>query len=419
MKNKIIKTELVNWKEIVPFQPDSIKKQTPEQKEKLKRSLLKNGFVSPLSVWQKGKKIYAIDCHMRLRALNELEAEGHKIPEKMTASFLKIKDEKEAKKYVLVFNSHYGKMKGDILGDWVSDLNIDDLNLEIDIPEINLDNILQKEIVEDEAPPIPEKPRSKLGDLYEIGQHRVLCGDSQTDIDKALRGEKIDMVFTDPPYGVSIGDKHKLINKKTGSRSIEKDIKNDNIGLSELKEILVNVFKNIKLYSSNECTYYSTSLQGGDLMMMMMMMKESGLQVRHVIIWVKNSPTFSLGRLDYDYKHEPILYTWNKSHKFYGNGEQKSSVWNYDKPLKNDLHPTMKPVKLIVNAILNSSLKDMIIFDPFLGSGSTLIACEQTNRKCYGIEIDPHYIDVIIQRWVNFTGIEKIKKNGKEIIWSK
>lgn len=135
------------------------------------------------------------------------------------------------------------------------------------------------------------------------------------------------------------------------------------------------------------------------------------------MIWVKNQQAFSFGRLDYEYKHEPILYTWNKKHKFYGKGEFKSSIWPIDRPRKNDLHPTMKPVRLIVNAINNSSLENMFICDCFLGSGSTLIACEQTQRQCFGMEIEPAYIDVIIQRYKNLMKSQnkpyRIKKNGK------
>ena len=123
-----------------------------------------------------------------------------------------------------------------------------------------------------------------------------------------------------------------------------------------------------------------------------------------MLIWAKNNHV--LGRTDYNYKHEPILFGWVDVHDFYGNGDQKFSVWNVDKPLKNDLHPTMKPVELIVNALMNSTKKENICLDLFGGSGSTLIACEKTGRKCRMMEIDPHYCDVIVRRWEEFTGME-------------
>jgi len=122
-----------------------------------------------------------------------------------------------------------------------------------------------------------------------------------------------------------------------------------------------------------------------------------------MLVWVKSSMV--IGRMDYQNQHEFILYGWNGRHKWFSDRKQ-TTVWNFEKPTSSKLHPTMKPVELIVNAINNSSKKDMIVYDCFLGSGSTLIACEKTNRKCYGIEIDPHYCDVIIKRWEEYTGRE-------------
>ena len=146
------------------------------------------------------------------------------------------------------------------------------------------------------------------------------------------------------------------------------------------------------------------------MMMMMMMMKENW-QIKHELIWVKSSPVFSMGRLDYDYQHEPILFGWKKKHNFYGKGKFLKSIWEIPKPSKSDLHPTMKPIELIENALLNSSVNDNIVVDIFLGSGSTLIACEKTGRVCYGMEIDPHYCSVIIERYKKWCA-----DNGRECI---
>ena len=148
--------------------------------------------------------------------------------------------------------------------------------------------------------------------------------------------------------------------------------------------------------------------------MMMMMMKEAGLPVRHVLIWKKNAPTFSMGRLDYDYQHEPILLTWNKKHKFYGGGQHKTSVWDIPKPMKAKEHPTMKPVALVENALLNNSAVDNIVIDWYLGSGTTMVAAHQLNRKCYGMEIDPKYCQVIIDRMLKLDPDLIIKKNGQD-----
>lgn len=171
-------------------------------------------------------------------------------------------------------------------------------------------------------------------------------------------------------------------------------------------------FVNMRDVAKDCCNIYVTMPQGGShMMMMMMMMISAAWQVKHELIWVKNQPTFSMGRLDYDYQHEPICYGWNKSHIFYGKGEQNKSIWHYDKPRESKLHPTMKPIPLVCNAILNSSKRDDIILDAFGGSGTTLIACEQTGRKARLMEFDPKYVDVIIARWESFTNKKAIKIN--------
>lgn len=162
----------------------------------------------------------------------------------------------------------------------------------------------------------------------------------------------------------------------------------------------------------DDAVYFVTSPQGGSLGLMMMMMKDAGLPVRHVLMWMKNSATFSLGRLDYDYQHEPIFYTWTKSHHNYRCGENRTTVWKYDKPRKCDVHPTMKPVELVANAIIDGTKEGDVVLDAFGGSGTTMIAAEQLGRKSRLMELDPHYIDVIIARWENFTGKKAVLLNG-------
>jgi DNA modification methylase len=137
-------------------------------------------------------------------------------------------------------------------------------------------------------------------------------------------------------------------------------------------------------------------------------MRDIGLPIKHVLIWVKNKATFTMGRLDYEYQHEPILFTWNKTHKRIGEGKFKTSCWFYNTPLANDIHPSMKPIGLVENAILNSSEVGDIIVDPFCGSGTSIIAAEETGRKCYGMEIDPYFVDAIIRRWQDHTGCDAV-----------
>ena len=138
--------------------------------------------------------------------------------------------------------------------------------------------------------------------------------------------------------------------------------------------------------------------------MMMMMMQESCLEVRHILNWIKSAPTFSMGRLDYDYQHEPILFTWGKKHKKIMAGQFKTSLWECDKPRACDFHPTMKPVELYINAILNHTDKGDIVYEPFSGSGTSILACETTGRSCRAVEIDPQYVAVALERWSKMTG---------------
>lgn len=286
----------------------------------------------------------------------------------------------------------------------------------------------------DAVPAIEEEPKSKRGEIYICGEHRLMCGDatSEDDADALMDGESAAFVFTDPPYGVAIGDKNKLLNAMNGSKSIEQNIKGDTLSTDALYNMLVKAFANVREHCASDASYYVSSPQNGELgLMMMMMMRDAGLAVRHMLIWVKSSPCFSLGRLDYDYRHEPIFYTWTKSHDFHGDYsntviddtkplekmskaelkelvhalQQKSetSVIYCDKPTKSNLHPTMKPVALVARFLRNSSHRGGVVLDAFGGSGTTMIACEQLGRKCRMMELDPHYCDVIRRRWAEFV----------------
>jgi site-specific DNA-methyltransferase (adenine-specific) len=241
-----------------------------------------------------------------------------------------------------------------------------------------------------------------------------MCSDSTKieDVEKLMNGEKADMVFTDPPYGVNYAKKNEFLNTISPANRIQKDIENDTMSLDETSDFICQCFVNLRLSLAEKSSYYITAPQGGDLLLMMMKtMQKADIPLRHMLIWVKNNHV--LGRTDYNYKHEPILFGWVNTHNFYGKGEFKFSTWEIDKPLKNDLHPTMKPVALIVNACLNSTLEGDKVLDLFGGSGSTLIACEQTNRKCYIMELDERYATIILDRWEKLTGKKGEKTNGE------
>ncbi len=254
--------------------------------------------------------------------------------------------------------------------------------------------------VPDDAP-----TRCKVGEVWRLGNHRMMCADStdQASFGQLLGEERVDLFFTDPPYGVSYADKNAFLNAFAKGNAVQERILNDHMKPEEMNEFWFKVLQNMHSFSTDQCSYYICSPQGGDLMMMMSIIR-ANWQLKHMLIWVKNNHV--LGRCDYNYKHEPILFGWKEggTHDFVGGGRCKTSVWDFNKPTKNDLHPTMKPVELCEEAILNSSRIGQIVCDPFLGSGSTLIAAEKAGRRCYGLELDPKYADVVLARWEKFTG---------------
>ena len=259
---------------------------------------------------------------------------------------------------------------------------------------------INTEVLDEDVPEVPTEPISKFGDIFEFGSHRLMCGDS-TDSEqvKKLMGDEIaNMVFTDPPYNVDYG-------------SDERKIENDNLG-SEFPQFLEKVIKNIFSFSSGAIYICMSSSEIDSLQSTF---KRLGGHWSTFIIWAKD--TFTLGRSDYHRQYEPILYGWKEgvSHYFCGDRSQ-GDVWEFAKPKKNDVHPTMKPVELCQRAVLNSSKPNDIVLDLFGGSGSTLIACEQTNRRCRMMEFEPKYCDVILKRFLALNPNAKILRNGEKFI---
>lgn len=375
----------------------------PEDFNRLKRQIQKHDQFKPVIITPNGE---VIGGNMRLKAYKELGITD------IWVSVVDPKTEAEKIGLALADNDRAGYYLEDELDDIIAntpDLELGDYHVEFG-DTISLADFAQRneEVEEDEfdvEENLPDEPVSKLGDIYQLGRHRLMCGDSTQigDVSELMNGNLSDLVFTDPPYGVSYADKNAALNAIGRGNLIQTPIENDHKSVEEMYSIWLEVFKNMITASKDGFSYYVCSPQGGELMMMMMMaLKESGVQVKHTIIWVKNN--IVIGRADYHYKHEPILYGWGKgSHTFYG-GRDQSSVWDFNKPMKSDLHPTMKPIELVAKAVSNSSKSGDIILDLFGGSGSTLIACEQLDRTCYMMELDPRYIDVIIKRWEQFTG---------------
>lgn len=385
---------------MIKFDKRNYRKHNDRNKELIKKSLEECGAGRSIVIDNDNEIIAGNGIYEQAQALNipvkVIETDGSELVV-VKRTDLNTDDEKR-KKLAVMDNSTSDSSEFDL--ELLSvDFEVPELkDMGIDVPDVEIE---EKEVVEDEVPEEVET-RCKRGDIWKLGEHRLMCGDSTciTDVEKLMNGEKADLLFTDPPYGVSYEKKTKEVLK---SKSYTK-IQNDDLTLDQFQDFLYDVFTNAFSCLKDTASYYVFSCQGGDQeMMMMMMMRQAGIPCRHQIIWVKDAPVFSMGRLDYDYKHEPILYGWVKKHDFQRKGEQDKSVWEY-KRTANKLHPTMKPVELIANALLNSTKSEENVLDLFGGSGSTLIACEQLNRKCFMMELDEHYCDVIIQRWENLTG---------------
>lgn len=440
-----IKTDL-NIQEIqikdlkpAPYNPRDI---NDEALDGLESSLTRFGIVEPI-IWNQ-KTGFIVGGHQRLKVLQKQGI-------KSTSVVVVDLDETEEKALNVTLNNRsiqgdwtteladiIEELKGSLSNSELLDLHID--KLEAEIPDFEIEN-LEPERDPDAVPETPEEPISKPGQIYALGPHRLMCGDATNPAHYSLLfGEKkADLIFSDPPYNVAY----------TGSSGLT--IKNDNLTEEEFIKFLNSSFKNMVAYlKPGSGVYIAHSDTGGTLFRNAFV--EAGLELKQCLIWVKNQ--FVIGRQDYQWRHEPILYGWKagEAHRWYGERKQSTviedkellhvskekdgfqlhindgieghtlkvpkyeiidstseeftTVWRFAKPLKNTDHPTMKPVSLIQRAIRNSSKIGDIVLDPFLGSGSTLIASEQLKRICYGFELDPKYCDVIIKRWEQFTGLK-------------
>ncbi|WP_412057316.1 site-specific DNA-methyltransferase [Bartonella sp. DGB2] len=283
----------------------------------------------------------------------------------------------------------------------------EDFNLDLlGFNDVELDDLLSLDddetvALDDNIPEVPEQPVSRLGDLWIMGEHRLLCGDAtvEADLQKLMAGALADMVFTDPPYNVNYGYTAKDKQRAKSSTKAGRTIMNDNLG-DDFEAFLTAACKNM-LEHTKGALYICMS--SSELDTLQSAFRKAGGKWSTFIIWAKN--TFTLGRSDYQRQYEPILYGWKEGNDHYWCGARdQGDVWFYNKPQKNDLHPTMKPVDLVIRGLKNSSKSQDIVLDPFGGSGSTLIAAEHTGRQARLMELDPKYVDVIICRWQKMTG---------------
>lgn len=260
----------------------------------------------------------------------------------------------------------------------------------------------ETEIVEDDyEAEIPEEPYVKVGDLYQLGRHRLLCGDSTSanDVQRLAGGAQVDLLITDPPYNVDYEGKTKEKLK----------IQNDKMENDSFRQFLIDAFKNEDLVMRPGAVFYiwhadseGYNFRGA--------CSDAGWKVRQCLIWNKNSMV--MGRQDYQWKHEPCLYGWKEgAGHLWASDRKQTTILNFDRPTKNDLHPTMKPIALFDYQIKNSSKAGDAVLDLFAGSGTTIIACEQNGRKAFSMEFDPRYAQAIIQRWETFTGEKAVLLN--------
>jgi DNA modification methylase len=249
---------------------------------------------------------------------------------------------------------------------------------------------------DDAVPDIGDAPISHPGDIWLMGDHKLLCGDAtRADDYRLLLGDELaDMAFTDPPYNVNYAN-----SAKDKLRGKNRPILNDNLG-ADFAGFLEAACRNL-LEVTKGAVYIAMS--SSELDTLQAAFRAAGGRWSTFIIWAKN--TFTLGRADYQRQYEPILYGWRDGTEHFWCGDRdQGDVWQIKKPAKNDLHPTMKPVELVERAVKNSSKSRDIVLDPFGGSGSTLIACEKSGRRARVIELDPKYVDVIVRRWQDWTG---------------
>lgn len=311
----------------------------------------------------------------------------------------------------------------DILSKTLQALKDEDFDLgEIGFDDKDLANFLEPKVFEgqcdDDALPENVETRTKLGDLYQLGEHRLLCGDS-TDVlllEKLMASKKADMVFTDPPYGVSfVGLKGTMYSdgKKKGKDSAE-EIKGDDLRDQDLTDLFRNSLYVALSHCADTAPLYiffgiNRSIET------LTALQEIDLTIRNWLIWDKGNVGHHAMGAQYKPNFEAFLYCHKKGFSPYFSGSHtEQTIWRYTSE-RLGLHPTMKPVALIEKAFENHNTVG-IVLDPFLGSGSTLIAAEKTGRKCFGMELDPHYCDVIVSRWEKFTGKKAVMVNSESVL---
>lgn len=425
---QLLEIQYIDIDSLTPYE-NNAKIHTSEQIEEIKNSIKEFGMNDPIGVW--GEENLIVEGHGRLIACKELGIKSVPV--------IRLDDltDEQRRAYTLAHNQltmstgfdlEKLKLELDAITLPMSDFGFEDINesdMNIDEDGFDFDES------EEELPP----PKTKLGEIYRLGNHVLMCGDStsQDDVCHLMSGAIADLVVTDPPYNVNV------------SNSKGMTIANDNMQSEKFYEFLSKAFSNMNLYLKEGGAFY-VWYASSEHINFETALNSAGLHARQQLIWVKNQ--FILGRSDYHWQHEPCLYGWKggSGHYFvydrtqstiiedkpidYDNlskeevvkmlkkvysAQLPSTIIRENKSLENNLHPTMKPINLMAKLIRNSSEKSEIVLDLFGGSGSTLIACEQLNRKCYMMEYDPRYADSIIERWEKYTGRKAAPVKGGDM----
>ena len=389
------------------YNPRKKLKAGDKEYEKIKNSIQEFGYVEPIIV---NYNMTVIGGHQRLTVLKDL---GYT---EVECVVLHIEDEHKVKALNVALNKITGAWNEQLLADLLVDLQSAGFNTDLtgfEPAEIDqlFSKVHNKKITEDDfdVDAQLQKPNvAKPGDLWLLGPHRIFCGDSllPESYEKLMDGKRANLVLTDPPYNVNV--------EETAGR-----IKNDNMSDEDFYKFLFAAFVNMEQNMEADASIYVFHADSKGLIFRQAF-HDAGFYLSGCCIWKKDR--LVLGRSPYQWQHEPCLFGWKVGgkHQWYSDRKQ-TTIWEYDRPSASKDHPTMKPIALMAYPIQNSCMSNCIVLDPFSGSGSTLIACEQTNRICYGIELDEKFVDVIVARYIEQTGDADgvfLLRDGEKLPWS-
>ena len=389
------------------YNPRKKLKAGDKEYEKIKNSILEFGYVEPIIV---NYDMTVIGGHQRLTVLKDL---GYT---EVQCVVVHIEDEHKVKALNIALNKITGAWNEELLADLLVDLQSVDFNTDLtgfEAPEIEqlFSKVHNKDIKEDDfdvEEELKNPPISRKGDIWFLGSHRVICGDSTLPetYTKLMEGRRANLVLTDPPYNVNV--------EETAGK-----IQNDNMPDEDFYKFLFAAFVNMEQNMENDASIYMFHADSKGLIFRQAF-HDAGFYLSGCCIWKKNA--LVLGRSPYQWQHEPCLFGWKAGgkHQWYSDRKQ-TTIWEYDRPKSSKEHPTMKPVALMAYPIQNSCMSNCIVLDPFLGSGSTLIACEETGRICYGVELDEKFCDVIVKRYVEKTESDdqvSVLRDGEKIPYS-